>query len=400
MESLADQELVSIIVPVYNVEEYIEQCISSILKQTYSNIELILVDDGSTDGSGRICDRYARLDRRIKLIHQPNLGVVTARKRGAALATGSYIGFVDGDDYIEENLYQRLMECRENFDMVISRWFREDGGNTRIAYDKISLGAYRTQEDMDFLLDHLINVSIPGGTLQIRSGFMTYMWNKIYRASIVREVLKDVDATISFGEDIDFTYRIFLKCNAVLLTDICGYHYRIRRQSASHSSDMDCSYLKNVCKIYESLFPVFQAHPRQHNLLPQLQFKISTMLAKAPAKMGFPIETRNNYYVFPFLNLLAHKRIALYGAGRIGRSYLWQINRCQTCEAVLVDRDWREYQRVGDDVASEQSLLYGDYDYIILTALDEDGAAKQERELMCLGVDASKILWKKPFALD
>lgn len=106
--------LISIIVPIFNVENYLAECIESIQKQTYKNLEIILIDDGSTDQSGEICEHYARNDRRIMVIHQKNNGVVAARKCGLKRARGRYIGFVDGDDYINLDMYERLIQDIEN----------------------------------------------------------------------------------------------------------------------------------------------------------------------------------------------------------------------------------------------------------------------------------------------
>lgn len=328
-------DLVSIIVPVYNCAPYLEQCISSVLAQTYRNIEVILVDDGSTDGSGDICRRYASLDKRVKLISQHNQGVVIARKNGAKLAGGRYIGFVDADDYIDVDLYEKLMSCAGDFDLVISRWFREENGETRQCFDKITVGAYQTEEDMNFLLDHLVNVSSVGGGITIKSGFVAYMFVKLYKATMAREVFDEVDETITISEDVDFTYRYFLKCTSVLITDICGYHYRIREGSACHGTGFRRDYFENMCKLYESVLPVFQAHPRHDKLVPQLQFKISTMLNKAPSKMGFPANAQNRPITFPFLNLLDDKRVVLYGAGDLGQIYYRQILRFSICDVVL-----------------------------------------------------------------
>ena len=100
---------ISIIVPIYNIEKYLPRCLDSILAQTYKNLEVILVDDGSVDNSGMIADKYARNDQRIIVIHQVNKGVSAARNAGLDLATGDYIGFVDGDDYIEPDMYEILM---------------------------------------------------------------------------------------------------------------------------------------------------------------------------------------------------------------------------------------------------------------------------------------------------
>ena len=105
-----NEPLISIIVPVYNVEKYLSKCIDSIINQTYKNIEIILIDDGSTDSSGAICDKYALVDSRIHVLHIENSGVSNARNVGLNHATGDYIGFVDSDDYIEPNMYELLLE--------------------------------------------------------------------------------------------------------------------------------------------------------------------------------------------------------------------------------------------------------------------------------------------------
>ena len=116
-------ELISVIVPIYNVALYLEKCINSIIHQTYKNIEIILVDDGATDGSGAICDEYKNKDNRIKVIHKNNGGPASARKAGARIASGKYIGFVDGDDWIESEMYEKLLAYvkRDNAQVVIFR---------------------------------------------------------------------------------------------------------------------------------------------------------------------------------------------------------------------------------------------------------------------------------------
>lgn len=112
--------LISIIVPVYNVETFLRQCLDSIVTQTYKNLEIILVDDGSTDNSGKVCDEYAERDRRIKVIHKSNSGVSSARNVGLNVATGKYIGFVDGDDWIEPDMYEYLLSLCQNFQISIA----------------------------------------------------------------------------------------------------------------------------------------------------------------------------------------------------------------------------------------------------------------------------------------
>ena len=107
-------DLISVIVPIYRVEAYLEQCIQSIRNQTYKNLEIILVDDGSDDQCPQICDRYARVDERIKVVHKVNGGLDSARKAGIIAASGKYIGYVDGDDWIEPEMYEQLLMYRIN----------------------------------------------------------------------------------------------------------------------------------------------------------------------------------------------------------------------------------------------------------------------------------------------
>ena len=112
--------LISIIIPVYNVEKYLRKCLDSIINQTYKKLEIILIDDGSTDNSGKICEEYAKKDDRIIVIHKENAGVSSARNRGIELANGKYIGFIDSDDWIEENMYETLYQNLLQFDVDIS----------------------------------------------------------------------------------------------------------------------------------------------------------------------------------------------------------------------------------------------------------------------------------------
>ena len=129
------QPLISVIVPIYNVAPYLHECIDSIINQTYKNIEVILVDDGSTDNSGKICDEYAKKDRRMVVIHQENQGVNLARTNGLNIAKGDYIGYVDGDDWIEPEMYEHLLNkiLETDADFIDSGLIKQDK-NKKISY--------------------------------------------------------------------------------------------------------------------------------------------------------------------------------------------------------------------------------------------------------------------------
>ena len=154
------KDLISIIVPVYNIEQYIEQCVLSIRNQTYKNIEIILIDDGSTDGSGNICDKLAEGDQRIKVIHKKNGGLATARKDGVNSAKGKYIGFVDGDDWIEPNMYESLYNfaIENDAQMVTSAGYREYPGvrGKNILRDGLPQGLYDMTDADNLLIKNIL----------------------------------------------------------------------------------------------------------------------------------------------------------------------------------------------------------------------------------------------------
>ena len=155
-----DEKLISIIVPVYNIEEYLPRCIESILKQTYTNLELILVDDGSTDKSGEICDNYAKLDARVRVHHKENGGSSSARNAGILLAKGQYVGFVDSDDYIEDDMYKRMVEAAKESGCNIIQVARDeidDKGNLMQAICEMPKKTihYSAEEFMKELLLHI-----------------------------------------------------------------------------------------------------------------------------------------------------------------------------------------------------------------------------------------------------
>ena len=209
-------KLISIIVPIYNVENYLERCLDSILKQTYKKIEIILVDDGSTDKSGTICDEYAKKDNRIKVIHKKNGGLSDARNHGLAIATGDYIGFVDSDDYIAEDMFETLYNLNEEFksDISIVSYYEYYNGkliSVRDSEQKISMN--KVEAIKELLIDTRIQ---------------SYAWNKLFK----KDLFKDLNfPTGKNFEDIATTLLLFEKANKVVLFESPKYYYLRRDDS-------------------------------------------------------------------------------------------------------------------------------------------------------------------------
>lgn len=217
----------SIIVPVYKVEKYLPRCIDSILAQTFGDFELILIDDGSPDGCGRICDEYARKDKRIVVIHQKNMGVSAARNAGLDIARGRYIGFVDSDDWIEPQMYEVMMDAiRENgADMAVCgvRYADEDGKFTRA--DRLSEGVY----SRDGLLEDVFAMpnKLGGGCC-----------NKVFDASKTASVRFKVGMTIA--EDALYLFDCFMRIDGAVKIGDALYNVYERCGSATRTDSMIC----------------------------------------------------------------------------------------------------------------------------------------------------------------
>ncbi|MCM1264176.1 MAG: glycosyltransferase [Butyrivibrio sp.] len=206
------QKLISVIVPIYNIEAYIEKCIKSIIGQTYHNLEIILVDDGSADNSGRICDRYAELDNRIMVLHKENGGLSDARNYAIDRAHGDLLAFVDGDDWIHPQMYELMQDAMELHEAdVVTCWFErtdKDFGKRQYKQDELNVRLLSGAEA-------LCDIETP----------LVVAWNKLYKREIFENIRYPKDR---LHEDEYIIHRIFYKCRKVAVIDKPLYFYTIR----------------------------------------------------------------------------------------------------------------------------------------------------------------------------
>jgi len=211
---------ISIIVPIYNLDSYLENCISSIIKQTYSNLEIILVNDGSTDHSKEICDKYKAKDDRIIVIHQENQGVSVARNNGLDVATGDYIGFVDADDWIEANMFEVLYinMLKYKADISMCRYKHVDQYNLEDLEKNIILNGTDILKCYlsEYHLTNIINDSV---------------WCKMYRSSLLDNIRFTEHQTY---EDILFTCKSIINANRLVISPEYLYNYTFRSNSIVH----------------------------------------------------------------------------------------------------------------------------------------------------------------------
>ena len=258
----------SIIVPAYNIEQYLHQCVDSILAQTFSDFEVILVDDGSTDDTARICDTYEQKDTRIHVIHKKNGGLVSARKAGLLNAAGSYIGYVDGDDWVKEDMFQCLCEVasRENADIVICDFFQATD-NCFIPVSHNMNGGIFDKEKLD---KDIFPIMLSKGDY-FQFGFFPAVWCKLFRKSLLLEHQLAVTEEIKMGEDAACFYPCMLEAEKVVyLKNNYLYFYRMRDTSISHSM-IRTFYAKEIVLLIEGLSEKFKKHAlMQENLMKQL----------------------------------------------------------------------------------------------------------------------------------
>ena len=227
-------EKISVIVPVYQVEKYIDQCIQSIQNQTYTNFELILVDDGSKDQSGEICDKYIN-DERIKVIHTKNNGAASARNKGLDIASGEYIVFVDGDDYVDPCMLQRLYDKIKgsSYDLIVCNFLNLHKDNKKDFHLSMKEEVLTGRE----VLAHR--------KTQRNFGVWTIVWNKIYK----KEIFEDLRFLSGrYFEDEFFSDQLYLKCGQIcVIPDILCYHRVLE------TSTMNTQKIRNYLDLLDAL---------------------------------------------------------------------------------------------------------------------------------------------------
>lgn len=215
---------ISIVVPVFNIEGYVERCLQSLLQQTYTNLEVLAIDDGSTDHSGEILDRLALADSRIKVIHKENGGVTSARMVGIRNATGEWIGFVDGDDETEPDMFEHLLRNAITYDADISHCGYQmvfpDGH-----VDYYHNTGLLAQQDKITALKELLSGS------RIEPGLCNKLFRKILFQSLLHGEAVPLD--IKINEDLLMNYLLFKEANQTVYEDFCPYHYILRKGSAA-----------------------------------------------------------------------------------------------------------------------------------------------------------------------
>lgn len=247
-------EKISVVIPAYNLQNFLPATLDSVLAQTHKNLEIIVVDDGSADGTAAVMESYAAKDSRIRTIYQANGGVTSARLRGVAKATGAYVGFVDGDDYIEPDMYRRLLENMKQHDAQISH----------CGYQMV----FPSHVDYYHNTGKLVVQTGDTGCADLLEGRMVEpgLVNKLFRRELFAGLEDWMDRSIRINEDLLMNFYLFRQAERAVFEDICPYHYVLRKGSAA-TARLNEHKLRDPLKVLHLLLEQTADNPRWNRIV-------------------------------------------------------------------------------------------------------------------------------------
>lgn len=385
-------DLISVIVPVYRVEEYVDQCIWSIRNQTYRNIEIILVDDGSDDQCPQICEQHAKEDGRIKVIHKENGGADSARKAGMLAATGKYVGFVDGDDWIEPEMYEKLLAYTKEYevDVVESGIIDSVENIQRIRTPYLGEGCYKGEIFEEKIMHSLLYTGC-----FYESGIFLYLVTKLFLKEKIIKYQMMEGKTSRIQDDTMIGMPCVAQTKSLYITHDCYYHYRIRTDSSKSQVYQEEMVVADLFECYPEFLSRFKGTGLDDM---QLHYYVMYWLFyKAP---GVFDHTCRDDFLVPFGNIGKEKKIVLYGAGASG-IHLERYIRSVAGGSIVgwADRNYRDLQK-SLNIIDPHKIPELEYDYVVMSILKGKAVRGAKKDLMDIGVPEDKILWIEQKYLD
>ncbi len=292
----------SIIVPIYNVENYIEKCIDSILAQSFSDFELVLVDDGSPDRCPQICDEYAKKDSRIKVIHKKNGGLSSARNAGIDVICGEYCWMVDGDDYVSPDALEKILPYADGKNDIVN----------------VGLVGFNDGDVADFSkkpekykytgsADHKTICELAASACS--SKLLTYVWRNIYRTEFLHEKRLKFEETLCYAEDSAFNMGAFLQAEKMYFADVCVYAYRDRDGSISKSREAKFNlgvlrHFETYDKIRDESYERYCRYPDKAYYEDAGLFTIKSLYVYALLNRLYKSDSKSNYFLFKKISKL------------------------------------------------------------------------------------------------
>lgn len=385
-----DKIFISIIVPIYNIESYLEKCINSIINQTYSAIEIVLVDDGSTDGSGEICDEYAKNDSRIVVIHKDNEGLVSARKAGAEMSTGEYVLNVDGDDWIEIDRIEKLVNTINKYypSMVyLDGTYREY--EDRSSFSKMHEDIYGCY-DANVIWEDIGRFLLRGQAFIERITELS-QWSWCIKRDLYCEKEKYIDNRIKWLEDVILVISCMVDSENIAYSYNPSYHYLQKRPGSINAGSKEQKKDGEAGRLlYREMNRIIDTC--KQNIKASCEYVLTHLVYNGIILSDY--DSIYNYYnkkLFPFVDVFNGSKIVIYGAGNVGMNIYDAINRDKRFEIIaVVDEKPRFDVKRNIEVESLDSLIDKEFDFIIV-AIMNSRIAKKVREKLEKITNYSKI---------
>lgn len=387
--------LISIIIPVYNVVGLLERCVSSVCRQTYQMLEIILIDDGSTDGSGELCDKLMVQDDRIRVVHQENNGSTAARNKGIEIARGTLLGFVDSDDYIEPDMYENMIEVlvKENADICVCRQYIDKQNMVYVEKGRSIVKGVLEKASGD-IADHIIYTNDMSN-----KGISPNLCDKIFKKEIIQKYQFNIDLNTKYAEDDLCVYACLLDAERIVFVDKPLYHYCVREGSITQSGDE--FYFEKINLFYTQMKAIFESQERSDLLVNKLNhYMIEFVIRGINRSFGFGYGTLIPFYIPPYekLMIVGARKLVLYGAGDVGKAYYRSFQMIGLFEVVLwADIRWERLSKLGMRVEAPEKIREVSYD-IVLIAADNEMLEEQIRQYLTenLRVPDANIIGGRP----
>lgn len=394
MELVTHRHKISIIIPIYNTAPYLPRCIESVTNQTYRDLEIILVDDGSTDNSGQICEEYAKKDSRIIFVRQENQGNNAARKAGLDICTGEYVMFVDSDDWIGSNLVSALYQPVEKYqvELVISNvLMTRVNGRKEERKNLIEAGIYTNPKEAvkKLFFDYE----------DCRYGILPYIYAKLYQKDLVVRSMKRIDDKVQYDEDRALVWTCLMQEIKTAFIDDMEYYYCQRPEGLVCAKDE--MYLAKINYFYCYMNRLF-AH-EDEILRKQMERYVAwnvEIALKWKLGMSEKVRTKMREIYVPDSSafLMETTSVILYGAGAVGCDYYTQLQESRKIRiAAWIDKAWKERQREGLPVKPIEEAAGLSYEYILVAVKREKIFKEIKEELIAKGLPKERILWGKPY---
>jgi glycosyltransferase involved in cell wall biosynthesis len=379
--------LVSVIVPIYNLATYLFQCVDSISKQSFQNLEIILVDDGSSDNAVEICEFFRKIDPRVHLIRKANGGLVSARQAGINAASGDYVFYVDGDDWLDPDCLRSYVDVAESTgaEIVIGDYKREFLGKFEVVRNLIGPGFYDREEIASFVAPRMIF----SGEFFLH-GLRTYSWGKLFKRSLVQKIQNAIPNEVSFGEDAALIYPAICRANSIALTNYTYCNYRQRPNSILKSTNFGKQELNRVSLVFDFLINSLSGSQDISNFQIQLQAYLSATLIM---KQGAFLADMNSYQEFSlFGDIQNGARVSIYNSGSFGQHVYKRILENSDLNLVSwLDDDHYECRMLGMPVSDPYEGSAVKPDLILAPSFDPNVLENARRLAFSMGLPAQSM---------